>query len=119
MGHTAGYGGSVSAGALVAGIKSWTLDYTVDMLDTTDFGSSGDKEYIAGLKGWSGTFDGNKDGLAQALGASVTLTLTETASVNWQGKAFLTGLAINTAVDGLVGYSYTYMGTGSITVASA
>ena len=29
-------------------VKSWSLDYTADMLDSTDFTSSGPREFIGG-----------------------------------------------------------------------
>ena len=120
MSHLAGTGGSVDTGSVVAGIKSWTLDRPVEMLDTTDFGSSGDKEYISGLKGWSGSFEGNKDGVPQTLaGAIVTLKLYESAAIFWTGSALLNNLTVNTGVDGLVNYGYTYQGTGALTTASA
>ncbi len=124
-GHLSGKGGFVywsASAAMVAGIKSWTLDRTVDMLDTTDFGSSGDKEYIAGLRGWSGTFEGLKDGVPLGLGTVASLCLYEASTANagvWIGQAYLNNLTVNTAVDGLVTYSYQYMGTGALTIAAS
>jgi hypothetical protein len=105
----------------VAGIKSWTLDRSIDMLDTTDFGSSGDKEYIAGLKGWAGTFEGLKDGAPLGLGTTVSLALYESSAGGqvWSGTAYLNNQTINTPVDGLVSYTYSYQGTGSITIATS
>jgi len=119
MAHLSGKNGSVDNGSVIAGIKSWTLDYTVDMGETTDFGSSGDKEYIALLKGWSGTFEGNKDGVPQSIGSLVTLKLYENAAIYWTGSAFLNGIHPNVGVDGIVAYSYDYQGSGSLTSASA
>jgi len=75
----------------IDGIKSWTLDYTADTLDATDFDSAGFKEYIVGASGWSGSFEGYKDGVPLSIGAEVYLVLGEstTANNNWIGKASL------------------------------
>ena len=74
MGQISGKAGEVQvAAATVVGIKSWTLDYTQDALETTDFGDSGLKNYIAGLSGWAGSFEGYKDGAPTALGAQTLI----------------------------------------------
>jgi len=123
MSHIAGKGGYVivASTTAVAGIRSWTLDLTYDMLETTDFGSSGDKEYIAGLRGWSGTFEGFKDGVPLTTGATVSLALYESSAGGqvWSGQAFLNGIHPNVAVDGIVTYAYDYTGTGSISLATS
>ena len=52
MAEISGKAGEVQvAGATVAGIKSWSVDYVADALETTDFGDSGHRTYIAGLDG--------------------------------------------------------------------
>ena len=62
MANISGKAGSVLvAAATVAGIRSWSLDYTGDALETSDFGDSGHRTYIPGIDGWSGRFDGFKD----------------------------------------------------------
>ena len=106
----------VEALAELDGMKSWTIDYTADTLETTDFGSAGVKEYIIGGSGWTGSFEGLKDGAPLGIGAEVYLTLGEssTASQNWIGKVIITGAHPNTSSDGIVTYSYDYQGTGAI-----
>ena len=111
----------VEALAELDGLKSWTLDYTADTLEATDFGSAGVKEYIIGGSGWSGSFEGFKDGVPLSIGSEVYLTLGEsaTASQNWIGKVIITGAHPNTSSDGIVTYSYDYQGTGSLEMPSA
>jgi hypothetical protein len=117
MSHISGKVGQVDTGSAVSGIKSWTLDYTVDMLESTDFADAGVKTFLAGCSGWSGTFEGYKDGVPQAIGASITLKLYEVAAgAYWTGTAFITGVSANTSNDGIVSYSYTFQGTGALTV---
>jgi hypothetical protein len=111
----------VEALAEIDGIKAWSLDYTADTLETTDFGSAGVKEYIIGGSGWSGSFDGFKDGVPLSIGSEVYLTLGESATAYqaWIGKAIITGAHPNTSSDGIVTYSYDYQGTGELGVPGA
>jgi len=122
MAHLAGKGGQVMATGAgsateTAGIKSWTLDYTVDVLETTDFADAGVKTYVMGCSGWSGTFEGLKEGApVWPSDTAITLTLEEssTGTQQWIGSAFITGCSATTAMDGIVSYSYTFQGTGVI-----
>jgi hypothetical protein len=121
MAHYAGKAGEVDTGAGVTGIKAWGLDYVVEMLETTDFADAGVRTYLAGPSGWSGTFEGLKDGVPLTVGASVSLTLkeTQTATQKWTGTAFITGCHGAVAADGLVEYSYDFQGTGALVIPTA
>ena len=121
MAHYSGRAGEVDTGAGVTGIKSWTLNYTVSILDTTDFADAGVKSYIIGGSGWNGSFEGFKDGVPLSIGAEVYLTLGESATAyqNWLGKVIITGAHPNTSADGIVTYSNDYIGTGALEVPSA
>lgn len=118
MAHLAGKAGYVDTGTAVGGIKSWTLDYTSDALETTDFATGGVKEYIIGGSGWSGTFEGYKEGAPQGLaGAAVTLKLYESATAYWSSAAsgaFITGVHPSVSHDGVVSVSYDFVGTGAL-----
>ena len=119
MAHYSGKAGEVDNGAGVTGIKSWSLDYTIDPLDSTDFADVGVRTFLMGCSQWSGTFEGYKDGAPLALaGASITLTLkeTQTGTQVWTGTAFITGIHPITSFDGIVSYSYDFQGTGALTV---
>jgi len=122
MAHTAGKGGNVNISGDITGVRSWTLDYTVDMLDTTDFidgaATNAARTFLPGLSGWSGSFEVVKGGAPSALGTSstpVTLKLEEDGTYFWQGSAFLTGIHATTSADGLVMYTYDFQGTGELT----
>ena len=125
MAHISGKAGQADAatGVAVAGIKSWTLDYTADTLETTDFADAGVKSYIIGGSGWSGSFEGFKDAAPLGLttgGTAIDLKLWEETGGTkfWAGKAWITGISINTSHDGIVTYSYTFQGTAGLTVSS-
>ena len=111
----------VEALAELDGLKSWTLDYTADTLETTDFADSGVKSYIIGGSGWAGSFEGLKDGVPLSIGSEVYLTLGEsaTASQNWIGKVIITAAHPVTSADGIVTYAYDYQGTGALEVPGA
>jgi hypothetical protein len=98
----------------IDGIKSWTLDYTQELVDVTDFDDAGAKTYIVGASDWGGTFEGYKDGVPLSIGAEVHLVLGEsvTAYNNWIGKAYLTGVHPAVSFDGVVSYTYDFKGTG-------
>ncbi len=123
MSHYSGKAGEVTSPTTVSGIKSWTLDYTLDTQETTDFADSGVKSYVAGCTGWTGSYEGFKDGTAQVLstGSSIALVLkeTQTATQQWSGSAFITGIHAAAAVDGVVTYSYDFQGTGVLIVPTA
>ena len=122
MAQISGKAGEVQvAGATVAGIKSWSVDYTGDALETTDFGDSGHRTYIPGIDGWSGSFSGFKDGAPKSIGSEVALILKESATTGQQytGQAIITGAHPSVDVDGVAGISYDFQGSGAFTVATA
>ena len=113
-------GGTATGVAEVSGMKSWTIDYTADALETTDFADVGVKSYIAGLSGWSGSFEGYKDGAPDLTpGTSYILHLRESAATATQvytGTVIITGLHGSASVDGIVTQSYDFQGTGALNV---
>lgn len=118
MGKLAGYGGAVKiTAASVAGIKSWSLDYSFTALESTGFDSSGHKTFIPGIDEWSGSFEGYKDGAPLTVGTEIALELEESSTANqeWTGQAIITAIHPATSVDGLVLYSYDFQGTAALT----
>ena len=118
-GQLSGKAGEVLvAGATVDGIKSWTVDYVSDALETTDFADSGLKTYIAGISGWSGSFEGFKDGAPTSIGSEIALILSAStaATQDYTGQAILTGSHETVSVDGVVSISYDFQGTSTLNV---
>lgn len=117
MAEVAGYGGSITFTNLTAGVKNWSLSYNADALETTDFSDSGNRTYIAGLKGWTATVEANWDSSNSAEpGDSASLTLDVDGTHNYSGTAILTGMSISQAVDGVVTVTYEFQGTGALTI---
>ncbi len=111
----------VRALAEIDGIRTWSLEYTADMLETTDFADTGVSSFIPGKSQWSGSFEGFKDGVPLGIGVEVYLVLgeTNTAYQGWMGKAIIMAARPNEDNDGLVSYSYDFQGTGALEVPSA
>ena len=126
-----GHEGSVSvASGAMGNAKAWSLDVTQETVDTTDFDSSGWKESTATLNSWSGSitaiFDasGTAEGALQTGltgGSSVTLSLQlggGTGSYDvYSGSAIITGQSITNDVNGIVEATFSFEGTGALTIA--
>lgn len=120
-----GKSGSVYIGASkVAEISNWKLDCKADNIDVTNFDSAGWKEFLAGLKEWSGSFEGNfkpTDTAGQKAiidawiaGNSVSLECRVDATKKFAGSAFV-NFGIEMPVDDKGSFSCDYQGTGVLT----
>ena len=125
MAATNGVGGTASWSDYSAGssdvtgnVKSWSLDYTADTLDTTDFTTSGPRSFIGGLTTWSGSFETNLDATdaMPTPGTKTRLTLTASSGRTFVGLALLTGLHPSVSVDGLNGLTVDFQGSSDLTI---
>ncbi len=58
MGAFSGHSGNVTFGSgYTVNVYSWSIDYTAEALESTDFASSGARTFIPGLTGWSGSYE--------------------------------------------------------------
>ncbi|MBC7340952.1 MAG: hypothetical protein H5U02_00600 [Clostridia bacterium] len=121
-----GTGGSVYIGTnRVMEISQWSLDLGADDIDVTSFDSQGWKEFLAGLKEWSGSIEGNyvpgDTGGQKAIiaawlnGQTVNFEFRVSDTVKFAGSA-LVKPSIETPVDDKVGFSVDIQGTGPLTV---
>lgn len=122
----AGKGGSLNIGAKkVAEIANWSLDLGADDIDITSFDSDGWKEYLAGLKEWSGSAEGNfkpddTDGQKAILnawlnGTKVAFKFNVSSTVVFEGDAFVKP-SIEVPVDDKASFSVDIQGTGALTL---
>ena len=121
MARLAGKAGQVDAASEVIGVKSWTIDYVYETQEGMGFDSSGHHSPVATIDGFSGSFEGYKDGAPLTIGTSLSLALKEsqTATQKFTGTAIITGLHATTPVDGLVTYAYDFIGSGALTIPTA
>ena len=121
-----GTGGAVKLSAnKVAEISNWSLDLGADDIDITSFDSNGWKEYLAGLKEWSGSIEGNFDSgdtngqkailNAWLNGTKLSFTFEVSSGVSFQGEAFVKP-SIEVPVDDKASFSCDITGTGALTL---
>ncbi len=122
----AGKDGSVYIGTTkVAEISNWSLDLSADDIETTNFDSEGWKEYLAGLKEWSGSIEGNfkpsdtngQKAILQAWasGEALTFNFKVNDTVTFSGSA-LVKPSIEVPVDDKASFSCDIQGTGELTL---
>ena len=103
-------------------VKSFSIDYTADMLDTTDFSATGDRTFIGGLRTWSGSFECNLDDSIGLIttgnvgGAAVSLALTASAGITYTGSAICSGLHPSVSADGLNTVTVDFQGSGALAI---
>ena len=128
MAKVTGKDGGVYIGASkIAELENWSLDMGADDVDVTSFDSEGWKEFLAGLKEWSGSAEGNYDSTDTAgqkailtawlNGEAVTLDLKVNSTITFSGSA-LVKPAIETPVDDKVSFSFDFQGTGALSLPS-
>ena len=124
----AGKNGKVTIGtdtpATVVGIKNWSLELSLDTLETTALGDDW-KNYITGLKEWTASSDGDyavgadeagQEALQEAFlnGATVAVKLYVDDTHYYGGVAFINSLSIEDPVDDVVSISIEFTGTGEL-----
>jgi hypothetical protein len=121
MAEIHGSGGSMGFTGITVGIKKWTLSVNCDMLEITDFDDvdgAADKwkEFMAGLKSWTVTAEGNYDNANTAMpGDSAALTLQLTAALGFSGTGLFQTMGTGSDVQETSQMSYTFQGTGALT----
>ena len=122
----AGKGGSIYIGAnKVAEQGQWSLDLGAETLETTSFDSNGWKEYLAGLKEWSGSSEGNwnmSDTNGQLAiqnawlnGTTLAMEFKVSSTQKFAGNVLVTSIGVETPVGDKVSVSFEYQGTGALT----
>ncbi|OPZ46816.1 MAG: Phage major tail protein 2 [Bacteroidetes bacterium ADurb.BinA104] len=118
-------GGVYSGANKVAELSNWSLDLGTDTPETTNFDSNGWKEYIAGLKEWSGSAEGNwkmSDTNGQKAiqdawrnGTTLNLEFRVNPTNKYAGSVLITSIGIETPVDDKVTVSFEFQGTAALT----
>ena len=119
-----GYSGNVKIGTYAVGeVDHWTLDTASDMLEITDFESSGNREYTPGLFGWSGSLSGRWD-MADARQlaiqsahtgrTTIAIILKTSSALNYNGTCYIESLSSDVAVDGMAEVTINFRGSGGL-----
>jgi predicted secreted protein len=121
-----GKDGVVKIGATaVASIRSFSIDYNSETVDTTKMGDDA-RTHSATIKTWNASVDAiwleDTDAGQQAfnVGDSITLNLYpeggDSADTYYTGTAIVTGQNISTSYDDIVMTSFTAQGSGDLTI---
>ena len=110
MAAIAGYTGTVDGSCNE--IKSWEITLVTDMLDATDFCSDGWREFVAGLKGATGTLTSTE----RYTGGSSIVLANDTGGPSIAGDVLWHEETITNDVEGLIEYSQGFTFTGEVTV---
>lgn len=108
----------------VAAIKNWSLELSLETLETTALGDDW-KNYITGLKEWTASSEGDyevpTDTQGQAAlqeaylaGTTITVKLYVDGTNYYQGTAYISSLSIEDPVDDVVSISLELTGTGEL-----
>jgi len=106
----------------IAEVKSWSLEVTSDLVDSTTIGSGWRKNHPT-IKSWSGSFEAfwdESDKAQSHLSAGNTVTLNlypqgdEEGNPYFTGKVIITSVAYKASFDGLVEASFSFTGTDAL-----
>ena len=114
-------------GNTIAEVTGWTLTQSSSTIENTEL-SDTTRTYLSGLCEYSGTVDCHWDEtdsngqVACTIGASVALYFYPEGATSgdtyFSGTSLVTGITRSAAVDGLVGISLTYQGTGPLAIST-
>jgi hypothetical protein len=131
MANHAGKDGIVKIGTnIVAEIKEWSIEESATFEDTTSMpNTSGYKTFTHTFSEWNGTLtcmwdETDTDGQgACTIGASVNLRVypegDATGDKYYSGTALISGITRTGAVDGMVTATFSFKGSGALTLATA
>jgi len=116
-------------GIPVLGFFNWTLSYTGDVLETTDFDdSSGGRSYIPGITSWTATAEKHfltadnevDDWVGETCEIRlftkyVAISTASDTSQYWKGDTVVTGIDMTTPVDALINQSISFQGDKALT----
>ena len=116
----------------IASLQSWTLEQSADTIETSEMGTSLTKTFIPGQTSFSGSADAlwNDDDTSQE---SIQTALTGGDSTfyvklypigtssgdYYSGQILITGFSITSSLNSPIGFSFTFQGTGTLTLNNA
>lgn len=120
MAAISGKSGNVTfASGYKTGVFTWSLDYTADALEITTFASGGYREYLAGLRAWSGQYECRLDNtvfIDHPGKAAAEAQFLATTGVLYVGLIIITGISLSVAVDGVASAVFSFQGTGRLRI---
>jgi predicted secreted protein len=116
----------------IASLQSWTLEQAADAIETSEMGTSLTKSFIPGQTSFSGSAEAlwNDDDTSQE---SIQTALTggdstfyvklypigTSAGDYYSGQILITGVSITASLNSPIGFSFSFQGTGTLTLNNA
>jgi len=121
MAAISGKGGNVTfASGYKTGVFSWSIDYAADALEVTTFAGNGYREYIGGLRTWSGQYECRLDNTTKISHPGKPAAAAEffaTAGVLYTGAILITSVSLSVTVDGVASVVFSFQGSGYLNIA--
>ena len=127
MAIVSGTNGSVTnASGYSNGITAWTADLAIAELDVTSWDNSVGgviwREFIAGVREWTGTITARWDATADitaGIGTELSVSLLVDGTKGITGNIIVTGISANVEMESVAGVSFTFRGAGAPTVVTS
>jgi hypothetical protein len=121
MARVSGRLGTVSIGAAIVGVNSWTASMEGTIADATGMDSSID-DGVRSLSGWTCSAEGHWNSTdapnsTSVYGTTVEAVTLSDGTISWTGNAWVTRLHIEVSLDGVVDYAYEGTGDGALVAA--
>jgi len=116
-----------TAGTLIGGMKTWSLSVEGEVLDTSAFGQDWRSKDL-GIKQWTGSFEGNKDGTNAAqnavwsqllAGSKAEVTFYMGTIDRYYGTVVITSEEPTQTFDGFAETTYNFEGDGTLAKGTA
>tara|TARA_Y100001938_G_C7899306_1_gene333811 strand:+ start:114 stop:530 length:417 start_codon:yes stop_codon:yes gene_type:complete len=116
----------------IASLQSWTLEQAADTIETSAMGTSLAKTFIPGQTSFSGSADAlwndddtSMESIQTALAAGDTTFFLKLFPVGtsagdfYSGAIVITGFSITSSLNSPIGFSFSFQGTGVLTLNNA
>ena len=115
MAARAGFGGIVTLSGLTVGVKTWIVNTVADALETTTLADNQNRQFIAGLKSFTGSMEANWDATNTVAVGDIGLATFQFGSDtdSQSASVLITGIDTENAFDGVVSAGITFQGTGA------
>ena len=116
----------------IASLQSWTLEQAADAIETSSMGTSLTKSFLPGQTSFSGSAealwnddDTSMESIQTALSSGDTTFFIKLYPVGtsagdfYSGSIVITGVSITASLNSPIGFSFSFQGTGTLTLNNA
>ena len=116
----------------IASLQSWTLEQSADTIETSAMGTSLAKSFVPGQTSFSGSAealwnddDTSMESIQTALSSGDTTFFIKLYPVGtsagdfYSGSIVITGVSITASLNSPIGFSFSFQGTGTLTLNNA